>query len=104
MIWSAVFLISIAQALFLLPLLLFRKNGNRAASALISVLLAVMILTNLNLLVIASGFYRTVPQLFGISFGSIFLLGPLFYLYAKTVIDSAFQWKWRYSISEKIEW
>jgi AraC-like DNA-binding protein len=96
MIWSAVFLISIAQALFLLPLLIFRKNGNRAASALISALLAVMVLTNLNLLVVAGGFYRAVPQLFGISFGTVFLLGPLFYLYAKTVIDGDFKWRWRY--------
>jgi len=96
MVWSAIFLISIAQGLFLLPILLFRTNGNRAASILISVLLVVMMLTNLNLLVIASGFYRTVPQLFGISFGSIFLLGPLLYLYVKTVIDSGFKWRWQY--------
>ena len=96
MIWPAVFLISIAQAVFLISLLLFRKSGNRAASVLIGGLLAVMVAGNLNLLSLSSGLYQTYPHLYGISFGMIFLLGPLFYLYAKTIIDSNFKWRWAY--------
>jgi AraC-like DNA-binding protein len=96
MIWSTIFLISIAQALFLLSLLLLRKGGSRAAANLIGALLAVMILPNLNHLSITAGFYKMVPGLYGISFGFILLAGPLFYLYAKTITDSAFKWKWLY--------
>jgi AraC-like DNA-binding protein len=96
MIWSAIFLVSIAQALFLMPLLFLRRSGNRAAAVFIGGLLAVMLLTDLNLLNLASGYYRTLPQLYGISFGMTFLLGPLFYCYSKTIIDSTFTWKWKY--------
>jgi AraC-like DNA-binding protein len=96
MIWSAIFLVSIAQALFLMPLLFFRRSGNRPAAAFIAGLLAVMLLTDLNLLNLASGYYRILPQLYGISFGMTFLLGPLFYSYSKTIIDSTFTWKWKY--------
>jgi AraC-like DNA-binding protein len=95
MIWTAVFTVSIAQGIFLLVLLLRRSAGNRLATRLLTAVILVMILTNLDFVLVSSGLYRSVPELFGISFGMMFLLGPLFYFYARSITDRQFSWKAR---------
>jgi len=94
MLWASLFIASIAQALFLISLVLLRSKKNKVASTLIVTMLAVMILPNLSCLSLISGIYHDLPDLFGISFGISFLFGPLFYLYARTILDSSFKWKW----------
>lgn len=96
MIWSSLFLISIAQGLFLITLIAYRGSKNSLASSLIIALLVLIILTNLGYVVIRTDLRYYVPQLFAIPFGMIFLFGPLFYFYSKSVIDNSFHWKKKY--------
>ena len=92
MIWSALFLINIVQGLFLIFLIHIRKSKNFTASALISAMLALMILTNISYLTIRTEIVNYAPQVYGFSFGTLFLFGPLFYLYSKSILDDHFHW------------
>lgn len=93
MIWAILFLVSIAQALFLISILLLRKSGNNLSRNILITIIFTMILINLDFLIVASGFYKQHAELFGISFGTLFLFGPLFYLYSKSILDSGFKWR-----------
>jgi AraC-like DNA-binding protein len=93
MIWSSLFLISIAQSLFLISLIAVRGTKNSLASRLIITLLVLMAFTNLGYVVIRTELVRYVPQLFGIPFGMMFLFGPLLYFYSQSVIDNSFHWQ-----------
>jgi len=96
MIWPSLFLIGIAQGLFLISLIAYRGSRNPLASRLIIIMLLIMILTHLGYLVIRTDLRYDVPQFFGIPMGMMFLFGPLFYLYSKAVIDSSFHWERKY--------
>lgn len=96
MIWSALFLISIAQGLFLISLIAYRGSKNPLASRLIITLLLLMIFTNLGYLAGLTNIRNYIPQLFGVPFGMMLLFGPLFYFYSKSVIDNSFTWKNKY--------
>lgn len=91
--WSSLFLLSIAQGVFLISAIAYRGSKNSLASRLIITLLILMIFPNLGYLVIRTDLKNYVPQLFGLQFGLLFLFGPLFYLYSRSVIDSSFHWK-----------
>lgn len=93
MFWNSLFLISIAQGLFLSSLILFKKSRNYIASVIIVVLLIAMVFTNLGYLVIRTPLVNYAPQLFAVPFGMIFLFGPLFYFYSRSVVDAGFKWK-----------
>ncbi len=63
------------------------------ASRFLSVMVALMILTNFSYVVVRTDLRDYVPFFFGASFGLIFLFGPLFYFYARAIVDPSFQWK-----------
>ena len=92
MIWTTLFAISIAQGLFLLFLILNKGFKNLVSVRLMCVMLAIIIITNSGYLVIRTELVNYVPQLFGLPFGMMFLFGPLFYLYAASVIQPQFKW------------
>jgi AraC-like DNA-binding protein len=92
-IWLALFIVSIAQGMFLISLIVYRGSKNPAASWLIVTMLVVMVLTNLGYLVVRTDLRYFVPQLFGIPFGMIFLFGPLFHFYARSVAEDSFRWR-----------
>lgn len=94
LLWTILFTASIAQALFLLSLVVFRKSKNRLAATLIAVMLGIMVLPNINHLALTTGLYRQFPGLFGISFGMVLLFGPLCFFYTRAILDSAFAWRW----------
>lgn len=96
MIWSNFFLISIAQGIFLISLIAYRGSKNLLASRLIMILLSLMIFTNLGYFAGLTNIRNYLPQLFGVPFGMMFLFGPLFYFYSKSVIDNSFKWRSRY--------
>lgn len=96
MIWAVLFLISIAQGLFLISLIAHRGSKNPLASRIIIILLVLMSFTNLGYLTALTNIRNHLPQLFGMPFGMMFLFGPLFYFYSKSVIDNSFQWKKKY--------
>lgn len=93
MIWTILFLVSIAQALFLISVLLIRKSNNKLGRTFLIAMISTMILVNMDFLIVASGIYKQHAELFGISFGTLFLFGPLFYLYSKSILSSGFKWK-----------
>ena len=96
MFWSSLFLISIAQGLFLISLIAYKKSKNVLASKLIITLLVIMVLTNLGYAIIRTPIVNYVPQLFAIPFGMMLLFGPLFYFYSKAVTDASFRWQKKY--------
>src|SRR5687768_9259516 len=98
MIWSFLFVIGIAQGIFLLSVILLRSNQNKSAKGFITALIVLIIITNADFFLLTSGFSRTVPKLFGISFGMMLAFGPLLYLYSKSVTEINFSWKFQYSL------
>ena len=89
-LWSVVFIAGIAQGLFLLGLFLVIRWKNPFAARLLAAILFLAILTDVDYLIVASGLYRAFPFAFGISFGFMFLFGPLLYLYARSVMARDF--------------
>jgi len=96
MFWTSLFIISIAQGIFLISLIAFRRSANPMASGLISAMVFIMILTNFGYLVVRTDLNNYIPQFFAVPFGMILLYGPLIYLYSKSVLDSEFRWKKTY--------
>lgn len=94
--WSSLFSISIAQGLFLISLIAYKKSRNSLASVFIITMLFLMVLTNLGYLVPITNIRNYLPQLFAVPFGMMLLFGPLFYFYSKSVIDNSFHWKKKY--------
>src|SRR6185436_1298217 len=93
MFWSILFSLSIGQGLFLISIIALKGNKNFIASTLISVMVAIMVVTNLGYLVARTELLQYVPQMFGVPFGMIFLFGPLFYFYCLSVTDPTFRWR-----------
>jgi AraC-like DNA-binding protein len=89
-IWSIMFLAGIVQGIFLLPLCIGGEKRNSYAARLIGAILLLCVITNVDFFMIASGLYRKFPGLFGISFGMMFLCGPIVYLYARAILVSSF--------------
>ena len=88
--------ISIAQGFFLIILLAVRSTKNRLAVHLLMVMLITIVLINLGYLTIRSQLLNYIPQLFGLPFGMMLLLGPLLYFYTRSVTDPSFRWKKSY--------
>ncbi len=93
MFWTILFSISIAQGIFLLSIITLKRSPNLPASIFISVMVGVMIITNLGYLTAQTDLINYVPQMFAIPFGMMFLFGPLLYFYCRSVTDHRFQWK-----------
>ena len=93
MFWTSIFIITIAQGLFLISLILLKKSKNLPASLLIIAMLMIMVLTNFGYLVSRTDLIKTIPYFFIVPFGMIFLYGPLLYFYSKSILDSNFKWK-----------
>ena len=91
-IWSSLFLISIAQGIFII-FLLFRKGRSNISAWLLAALLFLMVITNLDFYSVSSGLFRRFPHFFGISIGLMFLFGPFLYFYTQSLTDSRFKWK-----------
>jgi AraC-like DNA-binding protein len=93
MFWTILFSLGIAQGIFLISIISLKASKNFLASTLISVMVSIMIVTNLGYLVARTELINYFPQMFGVPFGMIFLFGPLFYFYCRSVTDPRFQWK-----------
>jgi AraC-like DNA-binding protein len=96
MLWTSVFIVSIAQGFFLISLIILRWAANRIASAFMSAMLVIMMLTNFGYLVIRTDLNNYIPKFFAVPFGMILLYGPLIYLYSGSILNSEFRWKRKY--------
>lgn len=93
MIWSLIFFSSIIQGVLLISVLWLRKPQNKYAAACITGFTLVMILINLDFLYTTSGIYNNINYPFGVSFGSVLLMGPFLFLYASGVLTENFHFK-----------
>jgi AraC-like DNA-binding protein len=96
MLWTSLFIISIAQGIFLISLIIIKGSKNLLASKLIVLLLALMVFTNSGYLVVRTELRNYIPQFFAVPFGMMLLFGPLFYFYSQSVLDNSFVWKRKY--------
>lgn len=90
-LWSVILIASIAVGLFLLAILLSSQKSNPRATFLFSGWLLVLIATNFDNWLYASGTWLRLLPLAGFSRASILLVGPLIYLYSKSIIERDFR-------------
>lgn len=92
MFWPIFFSIGIAQGLFLITIVWYRRSKNPLASYLVSTILFLMVLSNFGYLVIRTDLVQYIPQMYGLPWGTLFLFGPLLYFYSKSILDETFRW------------
>lgn len=90
-LWATILIASVAIGIFLLAILLFGRKPNRLATHLFAGILVILIATNFDNWLYASGVWTETLRLIGFSRGSILLVGPLMYLYAKSITDPEFR-------------
>lgn len=85
-LWSALLAFGFFQGLFLAIVLLvgFKRN---TSSALLTALLLILVCNLFNYLIIDSGLYHEVPHLVYVATPLLFLIGPFYYLYVKSILD-----------------
>lgn len=93
MIWSFLFVVCIAQGLFLALVFYFRKSKNPAATRLLTALLLLFVLSNFDDLLFATRWYKWLPHASGISAGALLAYGPLLWLYCRASTEPAFFWQ-----------
>lgn len=93
--WSTFLVISIAQAVFILIVLLSKNEKSTPLYWLVGIKTLILV-ANIDFYSIASGMYKYTPHLFGISMGFMFLFGPLLFLYARSISDTAYQSRWHH--------
>ena len=89
--WSIIFLFSALQGFFLAMTLFFHQKGRKSSNRLLAFLLFIFSLHLTEYVMIISGFYQTTPYLIGITLPVVFLLGPIYYLYATSLLIDAFE-------------
>lgn len=86
-LWTALLIFGFLQGLFLGMILMLGKTRKKSRYFLIGLILIVS-LNLLNYVVIHSNLYTKIPHLVNLSLPLLFLLGPLFYFYLKSVLSS----------------
>lgn len=91
--WSLLLLFGCLQGVFLMSILLFHPGGNRQAKQLLAVLIGVISLQLFTYLVVSTDLYRKFPHLTNSGIPLLFLIGPLYYGYVKSLLEDSFKWK-----------
>ena len=94
--WSIILLISIGQGFILSTMLALRPAQNPVSSRILVTLVVAILIVNIDYFLFSSLLYKDLAALIGISFGFMYLFGPLFYLYLRSVADSEFKWRHTY--------
>ncbi len=92
-VWSVLLIAFASQCVFLTATFTIRPTDNKAARSLLIVLLTVILCINLSNLVESTYLYRKIPSVAGFARGMVFLLGPVLYLYALSIIKPDFKYK-----------
>ncbi len=92
-LWSILLISSVAIGLFLLSILLVGRKPNPRATYLFCGLLIVLIATNFDNWLFASGAWLDLLRLAGFSRASVLLVGPLIALYARSITDPDFRFR-----------
>lgn len=82
---------------YLLSIIFFtHRKGNPAANRLFALLILVPSLRLSEVSLLISGLLWHVPFLAGTTYPLLFLIGPVFYLYSKYLLQQDFKMRWRY--------
>lgn len=93
MFWPLLFAAGLVQGAFLIFVFASRESENPVATRMLQALLALFVLSNFDDLLLATGWYRAAPRLFGYSMSAMFAYGPLFYLYIAATTRASLSWK-----------
>ena len=88
--WAILLLFGALQGGFFAITLWLHAKGNRASNRVLSVLLLLLSLHLAEYLAVATGAYQQTPHLIGATLPFIFLIGPLYYLYAVALLQEGF--------------
>ncbi len=87
--WSILLLFGALQGLFFAFTLLHHK-GNKTSNRLLSFLLFIFSLHLAEYVMVASGAYQQAPHFIGATLPVVFLIGPIYYLYAVSSLQEDF--------------
>ena len=87
--WSVILGFGVLNGLFLACILWFAKKGSVRSNRLLAAILLSISIFTLELIVYRVGYYLDDPTFSLISFPFVYLLAPLFYLYARSLIGDA---------------
>lgn len=92
-VFSILILLCVAQGLFL-ALVLFFKKENRPANRLLGWMCLAIALHLAEYAAAISGWTLQYPHLVAITYPLLFVMGPLFYVYARALLLPLFRWNW----------
>lgn len=90
-IWAVFLIIGVFQGLFITPLLLRKKT---TAGRWLTLLVHTLTLLLLNELALNVRFYRIWPHFLGFSFPLMYLIGPIYFFYIKSLLFKQFKTRW----------
>ena len=89
-LWSILLLFGVLQGIFFAATLLFYQKGNKISNRLLAFLLFIFSLHLAEYVMVASGLYRQAPHFIGATLPVVFLIGPIYYLYASSLLQEDF--------------
>jgi AraC-like DNA-binding protein len=88
MLLIIVMMSGIVLGIFLGILLLTLERGNRKANHLLGIIMILSSLCVSDFAILKTGLFNTLPHLIGIASTLLFLIGPFFYFYLKTIMGN----------------
>lgn len=88
--WAILLLFGALQGLFFAFTLFLHPKGNKTSNRLLSFLLFIFSLHLAEYVMIASGLYQQTPHFIGTTLPVVFLIGPIYYLYALSLLYKDF--------------
>ncbi len=92
-IWAVLLSIGVFQGLFITPLLLRNKTAAGRWLALLVLVLTFMVFSHLAINV---RLYHIWPHFLGLELPLIFLIGPIYYFYIKSLLETDLKLEWRH--------
>lgn len=90
-IWAVLLAIAVFQGLFISPLLFRKRTSSAKWLTGLVLILTFMVFSHLAINV---RLYRLWPHFLGLELPLIFLIGPVYYFYIKSLLDRQFRLKW----------
>ncbi len=94
-IWVLYFVICAFQGFFLIVVINLKKQGSISSRIVLTTLLFVISTILVEYIVQMTGLYMSYPHVIRISGSMWYLLGPLVYLYIKTLVHEDDVWSWK---------
>ncbi len=89
--WSVVLIFGALQGYFLTLTLFLHKKGEKISNRLLAFLLLIFSLLLSEYVLIFTGLFQQAPGLLGVTAPLIFLVGPIYYFYALSLLRSPFR-------------